>query len=135
MSLSLLMLSVFSISFAFPYRKFSCSIHRSGDKRASLCSLQAGTGFGFGSGRNSKTSDQNSTVEGISSAVVALKQQVLVIKDSDSCVCCSGLQYQDCCKPLHQEVSSDRSIPKTLLSSAEPIKIVRARYGAYALGL
>eukprot|EP01036_Dinobryon_divergens_P027240 gene27240-35973_t len=108
MSLSLLMLSVFSISFAFPYRKFSCSIHRSGDKRASLCSLQAGTGFGFGSGRNSKTSDQNSTVEGISSAVVALKQQ---------------------------EVSSDRSIPKTLLSSAEPIKIVRARYGAYALGL
>lgn len=133
-SLSLLMLSVLSMSFAFPYRKFSySSIHRSGDKRASLCSLQAG--FGFGSARNSKTSDQNSTVEGISSAVVALKQQVLVIKDSDSCVCCSGLQYQDCCKPLHQEVSSDRSIPKTLLSTAEPIKIVRARYGAYALGL
>lgn len=141
-SLSLLILSVLIASFASSFyclRKFSYSskyLPRHEDKRAKLCSLQAGTGFGFGSTRSSKASDQNkTTIEDVSSAVVALKQQVLVIKDSDSCICCSGLQYQDCCKPIHQEVLSDRSIPKTLLSTAEPINIVRARYGAYALGL
>ncbi len=142
----LLIIPILSLSFAFPnysLRKLSyCSSyllsrHLHGDKNPSLCSLRAGVGFGFGSApKISKMNDQNSTIGDTTSVVAALKQQVLTIKDSDSCICCSGLSYQACCKPLHQELSTDlRSLPKTLLSTVEPINIVRARYGAYALGL
>ena len=39
------------------------------------------------------------------------------------CKCCSGLYYQDCCKPYHQK----QTLPPT------PETLMRARYCAYAL--
>ena len=42
-----------------------------------------------------------------------------------NCACCSGLSYENCCMPFHQN--------KTLPASAEAL--MRSRYCAYALHL
>lgn len=39
------------------------------------------------------------------------------------CVCCSGKEYADCCKPYHEG-----ALPETALA------LMRSRYSAYALG-
>jgi hypothetical protein len=52
--------------------------------------------------------------------------RILKIPNVDeSCVCCSGLTYGQCCGILHE----------TTKSIYEPAQLVRARYAAYALGL
>lgn len=46
---------------------------------------------------------------------------------SKPCPCCSGQLYQNCCYPLHAEI--------TPVSKIEPFRTVQARFAAYALGL
>jgi len=57
----------------------------------------------------------------------SLKKQIMTINDNDNCVCCSGIKYENCCKPFHNDTVGDVVV--------EPKSIVRARYSGYAFGL
>lgn len=86
-------------------------------------------GAGFG-GSDSKKS--NEPIDGKN--IFQLKKQILELQNDDSCICCSGTIYGNCCKILHDEIVNSSHSRKFLLS-ADPESIVRARYAAYALGL
>jgi SEC-C motif domain protein len=47
-----------------------------------------------------------------------------VIKKFDGCPCCSGKNYEVCCKPFHDG-----------LPAPTPLALMRSRYAGYALGL